>query len=129
MSQPETVTAVTPVPAEQKAFSCPECEAAGKPRTFQRAAALGAHRRTHGVLGVSHAETERRKERRKARQAAARERAAQITARLDEPVLEEDALSDALIRTLFPRGVPPNVTIIDDLMVWVREAERLKSLS
>jgi hypothetical protein len=101
-------------------LKCPEC---GK--TFTHAAALGAHRRiAHGVVGTSANATANRKttsSRPRNHQCQQRPRrrstraAAATTTSVDR---------DALLRTLFPKGIPPREELIGQLDNWLNEAER-----
>jgi hypothetical protein len=86
-------------------FVCPECG-----RAFGRAAALGAHRRrAHDVVGAT------------ARARGARGRRSRRSAK-------EGALDrDALLRAVFPNGIPPNEEVVRSLNAWLDEAERLAS--
>jgi uncharacterized C2H2 Zn-finger protein len=87
-------------------LTCSEC---GK--TFTRAASLGAHRnRAHGVAGATNSARRRRT-------AANRSRGrANVSGRVDR---------DALLRALFPDGVPPREDVIRSANAWLDEAERL----
>lgn len=90
--------------SNENSFKCPECG-----RTFGRAAALGAHRRrAHGVAGTS---AGRRTSSRRA--PAARDGGGGRVNR------------DALLRTLFPNGVPPREDVLRAVNQWLDEAERL----
>ena len=115
------------------AFVCPECG-----RTFGRAAALGAHRkRAHGVAGTSRSasKTSRRRSsrtspgpRRNTRANAVpastgangRARSRRQTAAVDR---------DALLRSLFPNGIPPKEDVVRSVNAWLDEAERLSDLA
>jgi hypothetical protein len=112
-----TPTAVT--------LTCPEC---GK--TFTRAAALGAHRRmTHGVVGTSanatanRQTTSSRSRRRATTSSASNGRARRSTRAAAAPSTSVDR--DALLRMLFPNGIPPREELIGQLNNWLNEAERL----
>jgi len=97
-------------------LTCPEC---GK--TFTRAAALGAHRKmTHGVAGTSKNATSKTATRRRSRTAAPRRTRATPSNVAGRPVDR-----DALLRTLFPDGIPPREELIGQLNNWLNEAERL----
>src|SRR5262245_48653408 len=90
------------------AFTCPEC---GK--TFTRAAALGAHRKLkHGVAGRSaNASSNRANVKRRSRsRATPASRPAATTAATDGARQSVDR--DALLRTLFPDGIPPRQAVI-----------------
>jgi hypothetical protein len=97
------------------ALVCPEC---GK--TFTRPAALGAHRKmTHGVAGTSKASTSRT---RKPKTAARTRRRAEV-AGVDGAGTGVDR--DALLRILFPEGIPPRQEVVSAVSDWLNEAERL----
>jgi hypothetical protein len=122
-------------------LSCPEC---GK--TFTRAQALGAHRRqAHGVAGtsknaknqravVASTATSRRggKLRARATNSSAsaapqskRARGAVAGARGSGNGRRQKVERDALLRTLFPTGIPPQQEVIVAVNSWLDEAERL----
>ena len=108
---------------------CPEC---GK--TFERAAALGAHRsRAHGVAGSSAGAVRNRKTsstRRGGRKATTASGAttrrktttARTRARRSAPT------RDTLLGMLFPRGIPANVETVERVNAWLDEAESLSRL-
>jgi hypothetical protein len=102
------------------AFTCPEC---GK--TFTRAAALGAHRKLkHGVAGTSSNAAGSRasgSRRGRKRTTAAARRTATTAANGGAPGVNRDAL----LRTLFPNGIPPRQDVITQVNAWLEEAERL----
>ena len=118
-------------------FVCPECG-----RTFARAAALGAHRsRVHGVAGQS-AQAKRSRSRRQqavksTRAATTRPAAANGTARRAASqagrrrpsratATHQDGINrDALLKTLFPSGMPAREEVIHAVGGWLDEAERL----
>ena len=96
---------------------CPEC---GK--EFTRAASLGAHRsRAHGVAGAAAAK-------RGSRQTSTRSRTTampnlspaagekQSSGRLDR---------DALLRLLFPTGIPAREQVVRDVYAWLDQGEKL----
>jgi Zinc finger, C2H2 type len=98
------------------ALVCPEC---GK--TFTRPASLGAHRKmTHGVAGTSKAASTTRT--RKPKTAARSGRRAEV-AGVDGAGKGVDR--DALLRTLFPEGIPPRQEVVSAVSDWLNEAERL----
>jgi hypothetical protein len=103
------------------ALTCPECG-----RTFTRPAALGAHRKlTHGVAGSSKNASGKRTKAtapRKRRTTIAASRTATAAATNDgaQPVDR-----DALLRNLFPNGIPPRQDLITQVNAWLDEAERL----
>jgi len=91
--------------SNENSFKCPECG-----RTFGRAAALGAHRRrAHGVAGTS---AGRRASSRPAPARNARGGGGGVN-------------RDALLRALFPNGVPPREDVLRAVNQWLDEAERL----
>src|SRR5207253_2778692 len=103
--------------------------------SFTRAAALGAHRsRAHGVAGAS-AQSKKRAATRKrpTRGAAATARTTGVartrSARTAPPARSNDGVNrDALIRALFPAGIPPKEDVIRSLNEWLDEADRLARL-
>jgi hypothetical protein len=101
-------------------LTCPECG-----RTFTRPAALGAHRKLkHGVAGPSaNASGNRRSTNTRTRKSATPTRRRTTT-----PASTDGAQSvnrDALLRTLFPNGIPPSQDMITQVNAWLDEAERL----
>ena len=117
-------------------FRCPDCG-----RTFDRPQSLGAHRRqAHGVAGNS-----KRSQSRAAaasRGAAQPRRSAQSTPsattrgrRSGEAdngsrsgggsALAATVNRDALLRALFPHGIPAREDVLRDVNGWLDEAERL----
>jgi hypothetical protein len=123
MATTPTTRKQAPKPATD-AFICPEC---GK--TFTRPAALGAHRKLkHGVAGTSaNASSNRRSAKRgRTSSAAARRRTTTPTA-TNGNVRSVDR--DALLRTLFPNGIPPRQDVITQVNAWLDEAERLARAS
>ena len=102
-------------------FTCPEC---GK--TFTRAAALGAHRKLkHGVAGTSANASGNRPSAnsRKHTRVTATRRPTATTAAANDGAPRVDR--DALLRTLFPNGIPPRQDVIVQVNAWLDEAERL----
>jgi hypothetical protein len=102
-------------------FTCPEC---GK--TFTRAAALGAHRKmTHGISGTSKNATSSRTNAATSRKrsTATSSRGRSTTAAANGGAQPVDR--DALLRTLFPAGIPPRQDVITLVNAWLDEAERL----
>src|SRR5436190_19941810 len=85
-------------------FVCPECG-----RTFSRAAALGAHRRSHGVAGA----TTRKNNGAAPQRGRPPRRSARATGSTDR---------DVLLAALFPNGVPPRVEVIRAASLWLDEA-------
>jgi hypothetical protein len=118
-------------------LTCPECG-----RTFTRPAALGAHRRlVHGIVGASSRRRSRTSGRRGARASSSataggapstgsgaqrrrsttRSRAARSTAASSNSGTDRDAL----LRTLFPAGIPAREDVIRSINSWLDEADRL----
>jgi hypothetical protein len=103
------------------ALTCPEC---GK--TFTRAASLGAHRKmTHGVAGTSKNATSNRtnasaSSKRRTRSSS---RGRSTAAAADGGAQPVDR--DALLRSLFPGGIPPRPDVVEAVNDWLNEAERL----
>ena len=128
-------------------LTCPECG-----RTFSRAAALGAHRKAaHGIAGTSKktaAKSARsgadrkatRARRASAAAATVRETGRTATGRVPQTVSPRRRVRvqpstgngggsgvdrDALLRALFPQGIPPRQEVIGAVNEWLNEAERL----
>jgi uncharacterized C2H2 Zn-finger protein len=114
-------------------LKCPECG-----RTFARAAALGAHRRqAHGVVGAS--SQSRASGRRSARTAASSSasRGTGATTRRSRSTSAAASSSDgrgrsgraadrdALLKAIFPGGIPPKEDVIRAANAWLDDAERL----
>lgn len=122
-------------------FVCPECG-----RTFTRAAALGAHRsRAHGVAGQS-AQAERTRSRRQQTSGPGSRRvatpsaagatrapsASQNAKRASQAstVARRDGVDrDALLKALFPAGMPPREEVIRAASTWLDEGERIARLA
>jgi uncharacterized C2H2 Zn-finger protein len=104
-------------------LTCPECG-----REFTRPASLGAHRnRAHGVAGNStRARRTRSGARKRGANSAATSRRAVSTTTLGGSAGQVDR--DALLKTLFPKGLPPRESVIRELTAWLDEAERLAKL-
>lgn len=106
-------------------LKCPEC---GK--TFERPAALGAHRRrAHGVAGASSRTTGQRRARRsqQRRTAMSTDGRRRSTARRrggDQQAVDRDAL----LQQLFPGGIPARESVIERVNSWLDEAEKLAAL-
>jgi len=119
----------TATSAQADELVCPEC---GK--TFTRAQALGAHRRqAHGVAGTS-----KNAKAKKAATTAPRRRgrppggtAPTSTGRASTRATGasngrgQTVNRDALLRTLFPSGIPPQHDLMVAVNAWLEEAERL----
>jgi hypothetical protein len=110
--------------AKSDGFVCPECG-----RTFARAAALGAHRsRAHGVAGQSKRATSRRTG---ASSAAAAGRGSGVGARAARStgrgtVAGRNGIDrDALLKSVFPEGIPARENVIRAVTSWLDDAERL----
>ncbi len=144
---PRTPSASKPSPRTRKAskqgsgeFICPECG-----RSFARAAALGAHRRSaHGITGASSSAARARANTASVRRGpapaktatAARSRAAgrptsvqprrprRTTADGQPRVVNRDAL----LRSLFPNGIPATEQALQQVNAWLEQAERLTRL-
>jgi hypothetical protein len=119
-------------------FVCPECG-----RTFTRAAALGAHRnRAHGVAGQSAQAQKRRGNSERAstgqrgaeatRRAAATEKSrsagrarAGSSTRARSLARQTGVDRDALLKALFPDGMPPREEVMRAASGWLDDAERL----
>jgi hypothetical protein len=112
------------------ALVCPEC---GK--SFTRPAALGSHRqRVHGIAGSSKNATSRRgapgaktaPDTGRPRRTAGARRRRRSAAVTDNGRQTVDR--DALLRTLFPAGIPPREDVLGAVNNWLDEAERLARL-
>ncbi len=116
-----------PAPAAVTQFTCPEC---GK--AFTRAASLGAHRqRAHGIAGTSQNVRGRRTSKRAAGSSRAPSTTTQATARATAAVGNGAGATvdhDALLRALFPAGIPPRQDIIAAVNNWLSEADKLARL-
>jgi predicted RNA-binding Zn-ribbon protein involved in translation (DUF1610 family) len=109
--------------ADAGAFVCPECG-----RTFSRAAALGAHRsRAHGVAGRAKRATSRPTRSSSSRATGGsgiRSRAATRTG--PGAVASREGIDrDALLKSVFPDGIPASEDVIRAVTVWLDDAERL----
>ena len=122
-------------PTARQSFKCPEC---GK--TFTRAASLGAHRRrAHGVVGARAQAVSARVRGRgsqrtaiagtKAKTAARRARTVSSRPRRSARTSRASVDRDALLRSLFPNGVPAREAVIRSVNSWLDEAERLAALN
>jgi hypothetical protein len=136
MARPREQTAASDA---RTGLTCPECG-----RTFARAAGLGAHRRqAHGVAGTSaRAAGSRRGRRRSAapraqnarsRSTATRNRrrggSAEGRPRAQNPSSGANGIDrDALLRTLFPNGVPAREEALRAVSKWLDEADRLAAM-
>jgi uncharacterized C2H2 Zn-finger protein len=110
----------------EETFECPECG-----RTFTRAASLGAHRRrAHGVAGQSKRERQAIKRPSTSQTSRGRGRrsdAATATAASDgqpQPGVDRSAL----LKQVFPGGIPPRDDVVRRLNAWLDEAEQLARL-
>jgi hypothetical protein len=106
--------------ADTALLTCPECG-----RTFTRPAALGAHRKLkHGVAGTSaNAAGNRSSVNRQRKRATTARRPATTASAANGGATGVDR--DALLRTLFPNGIPPRQNVIAQVNAWLDEAERL----
>jgi hypothetical protein len=127
-TQPKASSGSSAQTATAGELVCPECG-----RTFARAAALGAHRRrAHGVAGQSAQARRSRKVRQSARasSSAGRGRPATATTASRSPrstQTDGDGSIDrnALLKTLFPGGLPAREEVIRAATGWLDDAERL----
>jgi len=117
------------------ALTCPECG-----RTFDRPAALGAHRRrAHGVPGASASSARSDGSRtRTTRRQRASSRKTQSTrssrSRTRQPTQSATNGArrinrDALLSTLFPSGMPPRVDVMRAVDAWLDEADRISRIA
>jgi hypothetical protein len=111
------------------ALTCPECG-----RSFSRPAALGAHRqRAHGVAGSSQNARNRRSRTNAAtatrpRRSRARTASAAPTGGSNGSTRRNNASGvdhDALLRLLFPAGIPPRHEVVVAVNDWLAEADKL----
>jgi hypothetical protein len=110
---------------------CPECG-----RVFERAAALGSHRkRMHGVAGLSASAKAAKKGRGRAASAGRGGRTRITTSGSGGGTttsggngLTTGVDRDALLAGLFPNGVPPRESVIREVAQWLDQAERLAKL-
>ncbi len=107
-----------------RSLVCPEC---GK--KFTRAASLGAHRnRAHGVPGASTRNTTSAVA--TTRQIPkTRTRKTTATSAAQNRRTSGAVNRDALLRALFPHGIPAKEQVIRDVNAWLDQAERLARLS
>lgn len=100
-------------------LACPECG-----RTFSRAASLGAHRhQAHKIAGAASKAVKRTA--RPATAVSAPLRRRRRTAAPASTPANGAANRDALLRTLFPNGIPAKESVIRSVNAWLDEAERL----
>ena len=110
-------------------YTCPECG-----RTFTRAAALGSHRRTHGVAGATAKRPNRPSSPTQPRSAAARTPATRKTGttggrRGRPPTRARQQIDrDALLQTLFPNGVPAREAVWQAANEWLDLADQLANM-
>ena len=111
-------------------LECPEC---GK--RFGRPASLGAHRqRAHGVAGASKRNggsgsqppTTPASGRGQSSEGGRRGRSTAAASR--RPKSTNGVDRDALLRQLFPNGIPPREQIVKRVSSWLDEAEKLAAL-
>jgi hypothetical protein len=125
--------------AKRSTYRCPECG-----RTFERPQALGAHRRqAHGIAGESKRSQSRAAAARR-RGSSTRSRRPQTTQRTQQARRAAQASNsasrdgrnrtggrptavnrDALLKALFPQGIPAREDVIRDVADWLDHAERL----
>lgn len=121
----EATTASSP-DTEPGPFVCPECG-----RTFARAAALGAHRRAHGVVGSSASAAQARRGRPRRQTTTRRSGAALVNGRSGSPETSAATTGldrDALLAVIFPTGMPPSERVIREVAAWLDEADKLARL-
>ena len=110
--------------AKSTEFVCPECG-----RTFTRAASLGAHRfQAHKVAGAKGRPTKRAARATAVASARTGTRRRIRTRAAAAPATTSAngaANRDALLRTLFPNGIPAKESVIRSVNAWLDEAERL----
>ena len=116
-------------------LTCPDCG-----REFKTAAALGSHRsRVHGVAGTSRknsagsASSRGRRAAGGARSPVANSRASQAGARRAQAARATSSGAgfdrDALLKAVFPNGIPANAQLLEALGPWLAEAERLSQIA
>jgi hypothetical protein len=114
--------------AAAAALTCPECG-----RTFSRPAALGAHRsRVHGVAGSSQNARSRRN---RTTAAATQQRKPRTQTTTPAPSRSSNGTTrrstanrvdhNALLRALFPDGIPPKQELIAAVNDWLAQADEL----
>jgi hypothetical protein len=106
-------------------LSCPECG-----RSFSRPAALGAHRsRVHGVAGNSQNARSRRSRTTPATTTQPPRTRTQTANRTNNGATRPNVRSgvdhDALLRALFPDGIPPRQETIAAVNTWLAQADLL----
>ena len=101
---------------------CPECG-----RKFKRPSALGAHRwQAHRVAGSS---PQARSRRRTGKAAGGRSSAASLGTETRSPAPGDFVVDrDALLRVVFPNGIPVRDDVILTVSRWLDEAEMLARL-
>jgi hypothetical protein len=105
--------------SETAEFVCPECG-----RAFTRAAALGAHRsRVHGVAGRTRPAATTRTRR------AAAPAPPNSESRQPRGSRADRVDRDALLKTLFPNGMPARTATLTAVAAWLDEAQRLARTS
>jgi hypothetical protein len=111
-------------------LTCPECG-----RTFTRPAALGAHRKAaHGIAGAKSTAKRGRRGRRTTTASTAINGRSSNTRRTIASTRRTRSSSsdgartvnrDALLKALFPNGVPAREETLRAVTAWLDEAERL----
>jgi hypothetical protein len=125
---PRAATRAAKPTAAAAALTCPECG-----RTFARPAALGAHRsRVHGVAGSSQNARSRRTRTTAATTPQRRTRtqiATAVPSRSSNGATSRSATNavdhNALLRVLFPDGIPPKQELIAAVNDWLAQADEL----
>jgi hypothetical protein len=126
--QSATVAGTAKPTAAAAALTCPECG-----RTFSRPAALGAHRsRVHGVAGSSQNARSRRN---RTTAAATQQRKPRTQTATPAPSRSSNGATrrrapsavdhNALLRALFPDGIPPKQELIAAVNDWLARADEL----
>ena len=124
----KSTEAVKSETAKTTEFVCPECG-----RTFTRAASLGAHRRqSHEIPGATRAATQPKNTGATTPSAKTVRRRRARTRRTTVPAASTASIGttdrDALLRTLFPNGIPARESVIRSINTWLDEADRLARL-
>ena len=117
-------------------YRCADCG-----RTFERPQSLGAHRRqAHGVAGTSKRSQSRAAALSRQSGAASSDRSRRASARegnrranvesgrrerRDSPSNQPSVDRDALLKALFPSGIPARQDVLRDVTDWLDHAERL----
>lgn len=103
-------------------LACPECG-----RTFTRAAALGSHRRAaHAVAG--RADGSKQNGTAPSRSAGSSTRAARAVGTKAAGAGGSGVDQDALLKALFPDGIPASASALGAVNAWLAEADRIAKL-